>query len=179
MKKAVLFLIASMSLNAMAELVEIRNIKCFADRYGDKISIQIDKLEYDNTSLEGRITSFEMSHVVETNPHDVMPFYEVMSFKDKEVESMDYDPDKYVGHMKFNLLAGGNGYHVAENMNLIISPEYETISDEVECNHWNKNRCWTKEVREYSAVLDLNFNDHHGDYVPLQCISLHSELISQ
>ena len=58
-----------------------------------------------------------------------------------------------------------------ERMNLIISSEYKVVKEVRRQNMWHPEIKWTVEYRRFSAVIDLSFNDHHGDYVPLKCIA--------
>lgn len=78
------------------------------------------------------------------------------------VRNDPYNGKKYKNHLKFYLNLDGVGYkNQIEYAYLIISKEPVKIE---EINYGRQRMV-------FSAVLDVSYNDHHGDYVPLRCTS--------
>lgn len=74
-----------------------------------------------------------------------------------------YNSKKYKNHFKFHLNLNGVGYkNQIEYAYLIISKDPVKI----EVTDYRRQRM------VFSAVLDVSYNDHHGDYVPLRCTSI-------
>lgn len=61
----------------------------------------------------------------------------------------------------------GNMY--IEYADLIFSPDYKVVKTIPQANHWDPTWTWDIEVRQHSAVMPISFNDHHGDYIKLEC----------
>ncbi len=110
--------------------------------------------------------------------YGVMPANATSVSQGENISNVEYDGRKYPDHFKFRVDSGKGiqtiGDQEVQYANLIIAPEYTVAKTVHEHNEWDKTWTWDIEIRKHSAVLDVSFNDHHGDYIKLDCYSIAS-----
>lgn len=174
MKSLFTLILIAFSFSANAELKTIDSLKCYSDRYEQKFSIQLGRFQHDTETNEATLSRYKVAVVDEsTLGPELGPFQSVDTISSKEKRfNVAYQGRRYKNHVKFDLLEGETeGDLYVERMNLIISSDYKVVKEVKHQNYWHPEVKWTEEFRQFSAVLDLSFNDHHGDYVPLKCIA--------
>ena len=71
-----------------------------------------------------------------------------------------YQGNKYTNHFKFKFdLSSTNSRYQSAYANLIISKVVTNTTID----------SYGRAVEEFDTVLDISYNDHHGDYIPLTC----------
>lgn len=158
---------------ARAESKTIESIVCKGKKYDSEVRIHINKLELDENGQAEITYMMSLLHEGELG-YGFIPDFDAGIITGKQRPNVPYNGKKYPNHLKFPLTEKGSeiskGYSI-EYANLIISPAHTVVKSIPEQNHWDKNWTWTVEVRKYSAALDVSFNDHHGDYIQLNCYS--------
>jgi hypothetical protein len=169
--------IIALSLNAVAaEKVKAIDISCKVTNAKDanaEAYIKLNDVAFGEDSAT--VKSYTLSVVADNGAeHGLVPDVSSGSFEGKELENLPYNGRKYKGHYKFDLTrnAQSAGNFHPDNFDLIISPEYTVAKTIPQQNHWDKTWTWDIEVRKHSAVVAANFNDHHGDYLEMDCYSI-------
>ena len=137
---------------------EYKNIECkyskdYVDEWGDvKFYLRIDSMNVKDPKTAE--ISFVTALVLEDK--------EIWVGKETSLPNMPYNGKKYKNHFKFELkLSRASKYTGSSgaDANLIISKEITATEKDQ----------WGAILQKFDAVLDVRYNDHHGDYVPLTC----------
>ncbi len=110
----------------------------------------------------------------DASTESTLPQFDSGSIEAKNLKSVSYRGRIYKNHIKFSVTAPANsrsGDLELDYAHLIISPDYTVVKTIDQANHWDKTWTWQIEVRKHSAVLAFSINDHHGDYLQLDCVS--------
>ena len=156
-----------------ADFTRIENIRCHGmDFRGDEANISI-KLEYLDYTLDR-----QSSNIGPYTLHKVQgmssQFQYVEYFKGVGANGSQHNGRKHKEHLKFDLeTSGSEGDMYFEYMYLIISPFHKVVKRETSANYYDRSITWYYEARKYPAILNVSWNDHHGDYIPLKCFSGH------
>lgn len=185
MKKIALLAGVLISLSVSAE-AKIHEIACRAEgqaeiqEIGSKIFINIRDLNIDQTG-HAEIKSYAFTMVNQrTSENQLPPSFNGGGINGKNLKNSVYNGRKYPNHLKFQITSEESqraGDLELDYADLIISPDYQVIKTIDQANAWDKNWTWQVEVRKYSAVLAYSINDHHGDYLPLDCTS--TEIVNE
>lgn len=176
MKNILLGLSLIASTSVFAADIELINCKGVKSGYGDfvtNIYLNVNKLKVDGK--DATMKSYDMT-IVNTDAayEGLIPSVSAGSFANKNLVNEAYKGTKYKDHLKFHLTGKGAqslGEQSLEYAALIINPAYNVEKTIHEGNNWDKTWTWDIEIRKHSAVLSLNFDDHHGDYIKLDCFS--------
>lgn len=171
MKGLLLFLLVVSGFNSYANTTKIDQLKCYSERFEYKYNFSLSEFEYNSETKVATVVRFGLSIIVPDNIADVMPFYRVMSVSGSAITNVDHNPRKYKNYLKFDLNAAF-ATPAFDQWELLILPEYTVVKEELRHRYWDPSDTYTREYREYPAVMPLRLDDHHGDYVPLKCISV-------
>lgn len=144
--------------------------------FTSKIYLNIDRLKLkDDTSAE--IAAFDMTIINDSGKYEgLIPNVNSGALQGETIKNVPYNGKNYPGHLKFPIGPFEDGVQLSgglylQHSDLILAPNYTVVKSVPQPNHWDQSRKWTLEVRKHSAVLDINFNDHHGDYIKIDCYS--------
>lgn len=183
MKALVLFLASVISVSAFAtkkpkNAKEPNDIRCetsdeheFAGTTMIYINLNQVLFNEDNTAATAR--SFRATMVNRNLDYDIVPDVNAGTWEGERLATVPYKGKKYVGYVKFDLshhTFESTGYN-PEKAHLILSPKYTVVKTIPMKNNHDQTWTWDIEVRKHPAVLDANYDDHHGDYIPMNCYS--------
>jgi hypothetical protein len=172
--KSVLALALLFSAPAFADNFTADSIRCEAKEKDEQIYIRLEKVSISGDRKTASAKSYSMSIVLKDTDWDIVPDVQVGTFEGKDLENEGYDGRKYKGHVKFDMTrkASRAGDFTPEAADLILSPEY-TVSKKIpQKNISDPSWTWDIEVRKHSAVMAAHWDDHHGDYIKLDCYSV-------
>lgn len=177
---AILFIFSVLGLDATAANPnankEIYKISCSASGknsgfYSTQVYVNLERVNFE----AGTVSTYSATIVNNGGlEYDTYPTMETAALSGRDLKTVPYNGRKYPNHIKLPLLAAKTataGDFVPETADLILAPHYTVVKTIPQQNHWDKTWTWDLEVRKHSAVLATNFNDHHGDYIPLECYS--------
>lgn len=168
MKFLIFTLVASLS---FLNVTYAEDINCeAANGVDEKIFIKLNDVDF----AAGTALRYSTSIVLESREwEDMVPDFHAGSVNGENLSAVPYNGTKYKGHIKFDLdEAPWAGNFSPDKAELIISPEFKVAKTIPQENNWDKTWTWDIEVRKHSAVLDASWDDHHGDYIKLDCYSV-------
>lgn len=150
------------------------DIKCIAERPHDFKGGSSIYLTLKGADLAAGTVDFYNLTIVNVSPNEFehVPDFSAGSTNGKDLKAVKYNGRKYVGYKKFSFYNKGDavaGAFRPDNASVIINPLYTVVKTIPQSNNWDKTWTWDVEVRKHLAVMPTNFDDHHGDYIPLDC----------
>ena len=114
-------------------------------------------IDENNATLTQRSTIFFLgdSYAFDTDPEKNIVFS-----KGDNLPNAKYNGKKYKDHFKF-LLDWSGVFNNIERADLIISKRPVSVSKDE----------YGATVEVFTGALNVNYNDHHGDYVQVKCIN--------
>ncbi len=170
MKFIILASVAVLGSSAFAAEKKTIDISCQASKGAyERIFVKLDDVDFEAGSVERWSASISS----EEKSYDLVPDGWFGSTNGENLKVVPYKGTKYKGHIKFDLDESEfKGNFSPDRAELILSPEYKVVKTIPQQNNWDKTWTWDLEIRKHSAVLDASWNDHHGDYIQLDCYSV-------
>lgn len=179
---AMVIVSALIGFSAIAGEIKVGDLNCAGYDKGEQnladteIYVTLDDLVFytnkDNKVDGGSARSFKASIIVKDTEWNIVPTPRVGSWEGKNLENTDYNGRKYEGYLEFDLTENIKARGFPETAKLIVSPEYEVVKRIPQTNVFDPSWNWEIEIRKHDARLDTHFDDHHGDYVKMECYSV-------
>jgi len=149
-----------LSIFTFANASEYKQIECLyaeshviiSDVHNPKFYLKIDKMNVSDSS------NAQLTYMVSLLLNDD----EIWVGRESSQTNVSYNGRRYNNHFKFELkLFRASEYNGSSGAvaNLIISKEITSTSTD---RHGAT-------IQKFDAVLDVHYDDHHGDYIPLEC----------
>lgn len=161
MKKFVLGLFVLFSFHNVFSMT-INNISCkYSDGYKNNWDDSKFFLKINSMTVNMNKATLDYSVLINVK-EDGATEDEIWIDKNKKLSNVLYNGIKYKDHFKFvfdlSRVTDYNGSSGA-SANLIINPTANS-------SHADK---YGKVIESFNSILDVSYNDHHGDYITLSC----------